>query len=249
MSAPAPDDTMEAEGHGGAGPRTVPLLAAGAAAPVALGYTITAKHELNESEAKLEKAKTELEKAEAKLEKAEAKLGEAKTELGEAKTELEKAEAKLKKAEAKLEKAEAKLKKAEAKLKKAKGTDDEESAKTYYAAVLEGVTTAQRGVTTAQTGVDTAQTGVGTAQMVVAAATDQVLAAQKCERSPCTSYCRTLTVSSTSLSSPSQRCTKLRAPMTLFPLFATFRVPCSTSVTFEQTMCLCCHSRRLWCFD
>jgi len=235
MSAPAPDDTMEAEGHGGAGPRTVPLLAAGAAAPVALGYTITAKHELNESEAKLEKAKTELEKAEAKLEKAEAKLGEAKTELGEAKTELEKAEAKLKKAEAKLE--------------KAKGTDDEESAKTYYAAVLEGVTTAQRGVTTAQTGVDTAQTGVGTAQMVVAAATDQVLAAQKCERSPCTSYCRTLTVSSTSLSSPSQRCTKLRAPMTLFPLFATFRVPCSTSVTFEQTMCLCCHSRRLWCFD
>jgi len=226
---------MEAEGHGGAGPRTVPLLAAGAAAPVALGYTITAKHELNESEAKLEKAKTELEKAEAKLEKAEAKLGEAKTEL--------------EKAEAKLGKAEAKLKKAEAKLKKAKGTDDEESAKTYYAAVLEGVTTAQRGVTTAQTGVDTAQTGVGTAQMVVAAATDQVLAAQKCERSPCTSYCRTLTVSSTSLSSPSQRCTKLRAPMTLFPLFATFRVPCSTSVTFEQTMCLCCHSRRLWCFD
>jgi exonuclease VII small subunit len=226
---------MEAEGHGGAGPRTVPLLAAGAAAPVALGYTITAKHELNESEAKLEKAKTELEKAEAKLEKAKTELGEAKTELGEAKTELEKAEAK--------------LKKAEAKLKKAKGTDDEESAKTYYAAVLEGVTTAQRGVTTAQTGVDTAQTGVGTAQMVVAAATDQVLAAQKCERSPCTSYCRTLTVSSTSLSSPSQRCTKLRAPMTLFPLFATFRVPCSTSVTFEQTMCLCCHSRRLWCFD
>ena len=218
MSAPAPDDTMEAEGHGGAGPRTVPLLAAGAAAPVALGYTITAKHELNESEAKLEKAKTELEKAEAKLEKAEAKLGEAKTEL--------------EKAEAKLGKAEAKLKKAEAKLKKAKGTDDEESAKTYYAAVLEGVTTAQRGVTTAQTGVDTAQTGVGTAQMVVAAATDQVLAAQKCERSPCTSYCRTLTVSSTSLSSPFQRCTKLRAPMTLFPLFATFRVPCSTSVTF-----------------
>jgi multidrug efflux pump subunit AcrA (membrane-fusion protein) len=184
MAAPAPDDTMEAEGHGGAGPSTVPLLAAGAAAPVALGYTMTtAKHELNKAEAKLEKAKTELEKAEAKLEKA-------------------------------------------------KGTDDEESAKTYYAAVLEGVTTAQRGVTTAQRGVTTAQTGVDTAQTVVAAATDQVLAAQKCERSPCTSYCRTLTVSSTSLSSPSQRCTKLRAPMTLFPLFATFRVPCSTSVTF-----------------
>jgi len=191
MSAPAPDDTMEAEGHGGAGPSTVPLLAAGAAAPVDLGYTMTtAKHELNESEAKLEKAKIELEKA---------------------KIELEKAEAKLEKAEAKLE--------------TAKGTDDEESARTYYAAVLEGVTTAQMGVTTAQTGVDTAQT-------VVAAATDQVLAAQKCERSPCTSYCRTLTVSSTSLSSPFQRCTKLRAPMTLFPLFATFRVPCSTSVTF-----------------
>jgi len=198
MSAPAPDDTMEAEGHGGAGPSTVPLLAAGAAAPVDLGYTMTtAKHELNESEAKLEKAKIELEKAEAKLEKAEAKLEKAKTELEKAKTELE----------------------------TAKGTDDEESARTYYAAVLEGVTTAQRGVTTAQTGVDTAQT-------VVAAATDQVLAAQKCERSPCTSYCRTLTVSSTSLSSPFQRCTKLRAPMTLFPLFATFRVPCSTSVTF-----------------
>jgi HK97 family phage major capsid protein len=198
MAAPAPDDTMEAEGHGGAGPSTVPLLAAGAAAPVALGYTMTtAKHELNESEAKLEKAEAKLEKAEAKLEKA--------------KTELEKAEAKL---------------------GKAKGTDDEESAKTYYAAVLEGVTTAQRGVTTAQRGVTTAQTGVDTAQTVVAAATDQVLAAQKCERSPCTSYCRTLTVSSTSLSSPSQRCTKLRAPMTLFPLFATFRVPCSTSVTF-----------------
>ena len=190
MSAPAPDDTMEAEGHGGAGPSTVPLLAAGAAAPVALGYTITAKHELNESEAKLEKAKIELEKAEAKLEKAEAKL------------------------------------------EKAKGTDDEESARKYYAAVLEGVTTAQMGVTTAQRGVTTAQTGVDTAQTVVAAATDQVLAAQKCERSPCTSYCRTLTVSSTSLSSPFQRCTKLRAPMTLFPLFATFRVPCSTSVTF-----------------
>jgi len=184
MSAPAPDDTMEAEGHGGAGPSTVPLLAAGAAAPVDLGYTMTtAKHELNESEAKLEKA-------EAKLEKAEAKLEKAKTELEKAKTVLE----------------------------KAKGTDDEESARKYYAAVLEGVTTAQRGVTTAQTGVDTAQT-------VVAAATDQVLAAQKCERSPCTSYCRTLTVSSTSLSSPSQRCTKLRAPMTLFPLFATSAFP------------------------
>ena len=198
MSAPAPDDTMEAEGHGGAGPSTVPLLAAGAAAPVDLGYTMTtAKHELNESEAKLEKAKIELEKAEAKLEKAEAKLEKAKTEL-----------------------------------ETAKGTDDEESARTYYAAVLEGVTTAQMGVTTAQRGVTTAQTGVDTAQTVVAAATDQVLAAQKCERSPCTSYCRTLTVSSTSLSSPFQRCTKLRAPMTLFPLFATFRVPCSTSVTF-----------------
>ena len=198
MSAPAPDDTMEAEGHGGAGPDAVPLLAAGAAAPVALGYTMTtAKHELNESEAKLEKAKTELEKAEAKLEKAEAKL------------------------------------------EKAKGTDDEESAKTYYAAVLEdvtsaktyyaavleGVTTAQSGVTTAQRGVDTAQRGVDTAQTVVAAATDQVLAAQKREKSPCTSYCRTLTVSSTSLSSPSQRCTKLRAPMTLFPLFATSAFP------------------------
>ena len=177
MSAPAPDDTMEAEGHGGAGPDAVPLLAAGAAAPVALGYTMTtAKHELNESEAKLEKAEAKLEKA---------------------KTELE----------------------------KAKGTDDEESAKTYYAAVLEGVTTAQRGVTTAQRGVDTAQRGVDTAQTVVAAATDQVLAAQKREKSPCTSYCRTLTVSSTSLSSPSQRCTKLRAPMTLFPLFATSAFP------------------------
>jgi len=205
MSAPAPDDTMEAEGHGGAGPSTVPLLAAGAAAPVDLGYTMTtAKHELNESEAKLEKAKIELEKAEAKLEKAEAKL----------------------------EKAEAKLEKAKTELETSKGTDDEESARTYYAAVLEGVTTAQMGVTTAQRGVTTAQTGVDTAQTVVAAATDQVLAAQKCERSPCTSYCRTLTVSSTSLSSPFQRCTKLRAPMTLFPLFATFRVPCSTSVTF-----------------
>ena len=184
MSVPAPDDTMEAGGHGGAGPSAVPLLAAGAAPTVALGYTMTtAKHELNESEAKLEKA--------------EAKLEKAKTELEKAKTELE----------------------------KAKGTDDEESAKTYYAAVLEGVTTAQRGVTTAQRGVDTAQRGVDTAQTVVAAATDQVLAAQKREKSPCTSYCRTLTVSSTSLSSPSQRCTKLRAPMTLFPLFATSAFP------------------------
>jgi HK97 family phage major capsid protein len=212
MSAPAPDDTMEAEGHGGAGPSTVPLLAAGAAAPVDLGYTMTtAKHELNGSEAKLEKAEAKLEKA---------------------KIELEKAKIELEKAEAKLEKAEAKLEKAKTELEKAKGTDDEESARTYYAAVLEGVTTAQMGVTTAQRGVTTAQTGVDTAQTVVAVATDQVLAAQKCERSPCTSYCRTLTVSSTSLSSPFQRCTKLRAPMTLFPLFATFRVPCSTSVTF-----------------